>query len=769
MEEKAARDIKTIETEFNEALGRSTADCAAMLALLDEAHDVKPYNADKLATALQEKLVAAKDIDNLIALLTKKAEWSKDAPALGQAMPQFFKALSPDRNFHKFVDSVKFGKVKPTESLRRLAVLRSFATGNVYFDKTWGLGEIKGIDFFELRVAIDFDAKPGHSMTIEHAAEALRPVADDHVLAMRHRDPAAFAAMLKDKPEEVIRAALKSFGPSSIGRLQMLFANYGIVDENGWRAFWTKARSGLHKCKDVIVPSKRSDPLTISEDGSAYTYGDAWFAKLAQMRVIPEIFDTIAEYEKAPGKQPRTDAETKILSDRLSFAIKGAFLFPPPMFTRLVLMAQRLGVETSREELAGLLLDDDRFMEAGDRLPVGEAKEMVQFIVDTRPDAIGTLFNRIPHMGYALLKQLMATFWSKGRAVRPDAGNADDAAKPNASAFLPALQDRVRNLLSSPDAPYTLVVWALRENKWEDMRDWKLPSLYELLDHAIAICEDQAAKGEDLQMKNAIKDLYVGDFIKQGKAKKSKKQDDGEKAPGQGSWFAGVFSQLEPLQQEALFMRLQSNSAVAEPRYQRMLVETMIAINPALAAKRVSAFDRTPEQVQVRYTSWRSLKIRNEEFQKLVNVEIPKNTQDISYARSLGDLRENAEYQYAKDQQRILLARREAWSVEIEQMHGTDFSEFKPTCEAVEIATTVTVARADGSSVAYSILGEWDNDDSLHILPSGSKLAKTLIGHKVGEKISIPSAVGEEEITITAIAPLPDAVREWIGKPAENA
>lgn len=784
MEETAAKDIKTIEADFMEALGAADPDCAALFAALDEARAVKAYNAEKMANAMQEKLVAAKDIDNLVTLLSKRSIWNGDLPVLGQSMPQIFKALSGDRNFLRMVDSAKFGKVKASESLRRLASLRSMAPGNTYFDKTWGLGEVKAIDFFEGRVIIDFYGKPGHSMSIEYAAEALKPVSDDHVLAFRHRDPEGFAKTLKEEPGKIVRAALASFGPSSIGRLQTLFATYGIVDENGWRAFWSKARTGLAAMKDVVVPSKRSDPLYICESGNKRAFDDAWFDKLQKMRVIPDIFDAVSEYEKAAGKSPRTEKANKILSDRLSFAIKGAFLFPPPMFTRLILLAQRLGVETSREELADMLLEDDRFMEAGDRLPVGEAREMIEFIVEARPDAVGTLFDRIPQMGYTLLKQLMATFCGKARPAKfgaPKAApaeaaqeNAAPAAPAAATALLPALQDRVRDLLSSPSAPYTLVVWTLRENDWKDLKGWKLPSLYEILDHAIAICEDQAATGEALQMKHIIRELFVGDYMKKGKARKAAKAApvaDGDAAPakksGAGTWFEGVFAQLEPLQQEALFMRLQSNQAVAEPRYQRMLAEAMIAISPALAAKRVSAFEKAPEQVEQHYTSWHSLKNRQEEFRRLVEEEIPKNTQDISYARSLGDLRENSEYQYAKDQQRILLARREAWTVELEKMHGTSFTEFSPDYTTVDMATMVTVGRADGSSVAYSILGEWDNDEALHILPCGSRLAQLLKGAKVGDKVMIPSGVGEEEVSILAIGPLPAAVLDWVGKPAE--
>ncbi|MBR0056326.1 MAG: hypothetical protein IJP66_03265, partial [Kiritimatiellae bacterium] len=433
MEDTAARDIRSIEADFNTALERQPLDCQTLLDELDAARAIKAYNADKMAGALQEKLVAAKDIDNLIAVLAKRAVWNGDQPAIGQSLPTLFKALSGDRNFLRMVDACKFGKVKASESLRRLATLRSIAPGKTFFDKTWGLGEVRGIDFFENRVAIDFFGKPGHSMSLDYAAESLRTVPDDHVLAQRHRDPEAFAKALKEKPAEIVRAALVSFGPSSIGRLQTLFASYGIVDDAGWRSFWAKARTGLASLKDVFVPSKRSDPLYVIAGGGGRAFDDSWFDNLAKIRDIPAIFDAVADYEKAASKPPRTDKANKVLGDRLSFAIKGAFLFPPPLFTRLVLMAQRLGVESSKEDLAELLLDDDRFMMAGDKLPVGEAKEMIQFIATTRPDAVGTLFDRIPQMGYTLLKQMMSTFWSKAKAARPFGAKSPAAPAPDAA------------------------------------------------------------------------------------------------------------------------------------------------------------------------------------------------------------------------------------------------------------------------------------------------------------------------------------------------
>ncbi len=844
-------DIKTIEFNFNQKLTAEPLNVDALIDELKGIHEIKAYHADKMASALQDKLVELHDVDGLVKVLAVKAAWNGDSLTFGMPIPQVLRRASSDRNFLRNIDNAKFGKVRPTESLRRLSVLQSLTAGKCYFDKTWGYGEVREVDSFNARVYIDFPNKPNHAMSFEYAAETLKDVSPNHLLAFRHRDPEGFAAMLAKEPGKIVRKAIESFGPSTVIRLQTLPATHDVVPAAAWKDFWARARKDLGGDKLIDIPAKRSDPIRLLS--SALSYDDAWFEEFRKERDIPKIFATLSAYETAASKPEITPLAREVLDNRLTFAINGAFLHKPPMFTRLVLMAQRLKVSTPRDKLVEALLDDERFLMAGDKLPAGEAGEMVDFIVSTRPEAVGALLDTLPQMNYSLLKQTLDVLRKK-----PE--------------FLQALKDRVRELLSSATPPATLVVWALRDLKWEDRENWMLPSLYELMEHAIAICEDQAAAGEKLHMQHYVKDLYLKDVMRrvelakkvaeaakkganeakktaEGDAKASpagaQKDDDegdakaspaarGEKAAADKlaeviketraasekfkayqeamkkaeeatkkakaaeggdeealkaaevakegvetakkatfmppDWFALAFISLNPLQQEAIFMRLQGNAAVAEPRYQRELVKEMIAINPALAEKKRSAAPVAAEAPEQHFSSWRSLRVRQEQFRHLVEVEIPKNTQDISFARGYGDLRENFEYQSAKDQQRILLARREEWGAELEKMHGSSFSETKSGYAAVEPGCEVTLEKADGSVLVYSILGEWDSDEALGIIPSRSRLAKIIEGKKVGDKATIPTVVGEEEVSIKAIAPLPDAVREWIGQPfAENA
>jgi transcription elongation GreA/GreB family factor len=82
---------------------------------------------------------------------------------------------------------------------------------------------------------------------------------------------------------------------------------------------------------------------------------------------------------------------------------------------------------------------------------------------------------------------------------------------------------------------------------------------------------------------------------------------------------------------------------------------------------------------------------------KLVEVDLPKNSHDIAVARSYGDLRENFEYQAAKDLQRQLLQRQAEMQIELKTVKGTDFAD--APCNKVGSGTTVVLRRPTAATV----------------------------------------------------------------------
>lgn len=148
-------------------------------------------------------------------------------------------------------------------------------------------------------------------------------------------------------------------------------------------------------------------------------------------------------------------------------------------------------------------------------------------------------------------------------------------------------------------------------------------------------------------------------------------------------------------------------------------------------------------------------------------MDLPKNSHDISVARSYGDLRENFEYQAAKDLQRHLLQRQAEMQMELKQIKGTDFND--ATADKVGPGTTVVLRMADNSHRTYSILGEWDSARHLNIISNKTRLALCLEGKVAGDQVQIPSQDGEEAAVVEAVLPLDPAVRDWISSPPEES
>ena len=62
-----------------------------------------------------------------------------------------------------------------------------------------------------------------------------------------------------------------------------------------------------------------------------------------------------------------------------------------------------------------------------------------------------------------------------------------------------------------------------------------------------------------------------------------------------------------------------------------------------------------------------------------------------------------------------------------------------------------TVRIKDGGEETYSVLGAWDTNPEKHIISYLSQMAQALIGHVVGDRVSVPTETGEHEVEVVHI------------------
>ena len=171
-----------------------------------------------------------------------------------------------------------------------------------------------------------------------------------------------------------------------------------------------------------------------------------------------------------------------------------------------------------------------------------------------------------------------------------------------------------------------------------------------------------------------------------------------------------------------------------------------------------------PPKEYPRVTSPRGYWLRQKLYDKLVNEDLPENVRKIKYAKGFGDLSENAEYQYAKDEQRALLQRQSTMLAELEQVRTSTFSD--ATTDEVMPGVTVVIVTKDGEKT-YTVLGEWDNDLEKGIISSKTRVAENMLGKKPGDAFELPDAEGNLTFaTVKEIRPLTDEIREWMKLPA---
>ena len=138
------------------------------------------------------------------------------------------------------------------------------------------------------------------------------------------------------------------------------------------------------------------------------------------------------------------------------------------------------------------------------------------------------------------------------------------------------------------------------------------------------------------------------------------------------------------------------------------------------------------------------------ELKKLINEDRPNIIAAIAEARSHGDLSENAEYQYAKEQQSLIEGKiidlesttALAEIIDVTQLNGNE----------VKFGATVEIQDDDtGIKSKYQIVGEYESDIENKKLSIVSPLARGLIGKSKDDTVEVNSPKGVKSFTILSV------------------
>jgi len=138
------------------------------------------------------------------------------------------------------------------------------------------------------------------------------------------------------------------------------------------------------------------------------------------------------------------------------------------------------------------------------------------------------------------------------------------------------------------------------------------------------------------------------------------------------------------------------------------------------------------------------------ELKKLLNEDRPNIIAAIAEARSHGDLSENAEYQYAKEQQSLIEGKIADLESAISRVEVIDVKSI--ASDEIKFGATIEIEDDDNGEVfLYQIVGDYESDIKNKKLSVSSPLAKGLINKTVDDVVEINSPKGQKSYTIKSV------------------
>ncbi|HEV7164956.1 MAG TPA: transcription elongation factor GreA [Gammaproteobacteria bacterium] len=140
-----------------------------------------------------------------------------------------------------------------------------------------------------------------------------------------------------------------------------------------------------------------------------------------------------------------------------------------------------------------------------------------------------------------------------------------------------------------------------------------------------------------------------------------------------------------------------------------------------------------------------------EELKRLKGTDRPRVIQAIADARAHGDLKENAEYHAAREQQSFMEGRIQDIEGKLSNAEVIDVTRVNAAGKVIFGATVLLSDEDAGTEVTYQIVGEDEADIKAGRISVNSPIARGLIGKLEGDSVAIRTPAGEKQFEIVEV------------------
>jgi len=552
--------------------------------------------------------------------------------------------------------------------------------------RSWGFGRIKTVDTVFARFIIDFPSKPGHTMDLTFAADSLKAIPKDHILARKSVDLEGLQKTAALHHLDLIKVVLNSYGgKATLDQVQAVLVPDVIADD--WKKWWEVAKQEMKKDGHFVVPTKKTEAIVYQSQETSL-----------QARLL-------ADFRAAKGLKAKLTIATEFVKSAADLSNKEAAVkevvaalnadIPSHIRTQTAVALEAI---FARDDVAAII----NLVPAVDEISAPQLwmQEGVKF---------GPLLEAIPAAKHRRtlesFKASQPERWSETLRAALNIVSAklckEFASIMAANGKMGELKETLARLISQHAASSELLLWLGKERS-DDFADILGPEVFRAM--LTAMERDQFNE----KRSSRLRDFMMSD------------QDLVADLTGTAD-IEVVMDLTRALKFSPVFEDMDKRSMLAR------IVKRHPSVQPLISGEQT-------KQDSAIYVSWDSLERRKTEYTELVQKKIPANSKEIATARSYGDLRENHEFKAAKEMQKVLMRRKDELEALLNRARGTDFSNVRT--DVVNIGTIVHATDLNTrKSEVFTVLGAWDFDAEKNIISYLTPVGQALLNRKVGDEV----------------------------------
>lgn len=589
------------------------------------------------------------------------------------------------------------------------AKLESMKAGAFCVHRSWGFGQIKEYDSVSRKLVIDFEDKPGHAMDPAFCVNTMEVLPPEHLLVRRITEPKKIKEMIEDNPVELVIDGLKTCENQATTALDLELTLAQVVGPDKFKRWWASVKKQLASDPRVGVPAKKTECYVLREE--PISAEDEILEQFNGTRSARRRITLAAALLASMGKKDRSTDSTAFVLKEIVASVKDS---------NQLGAAERLEGAWVRNDLAAVTGDD-----ASAFSPTPE-----ELVADTHgligiAEKLGTTHH---HRFLELVQKAHPLEWKE--LVLNLLKNSSGKFTTECINFL--VESDCTELLAT-----TLQRWKLEQNLRAPVLLWIVKNrasrkfaklLSDMITPRLLSSIFFAIDYEALQTGGARR-IPLADML----------SEDKELIPD-------LLSTSDPETARDL-----ANSLILNQGFEELTRKSLLArfIKQFPAIQSLVSND-SEERGEVLLVSRGSFERKRKEYDEIVQKRIPDNSRAIAAAREHGDLRENAEYKMAKQDQSLLLAQKAQIERDLRNARVSEFTE--ATIDVIGVGSVAELKDLNsGKPVTYTILGAWDSDPENFVISYKAPLGMGLLSKRVGDQVKLKVATDEHNYEVVAI------------------